>query len=421
MTLYGLWSLGATAVGLHTASTIAELEKRATAADIDALVYDPSYEDAVEELPCPTISTETVAELSNSRERSTGSPEDVATWHPDDTALILFTSGTTGDPKGVRLTMENLLASASASAYRLGIQDGDRWLCCLPVSHMGGLAPAVRTVCYGTTLVVQRAFKANATATTLDEYDITHVSLVPTQLKRLLDTGWKPNASLSTVLLGGAPAAEALLERCDEAGVPAYPTYGMTEAASQITTARPPEHRAYPGTVGSPLVCTDVTIVDDGESVEPGQRGEIVIDGPTVTPGYLDSERTAAPFSEHGFQTGDVGYRDEDGRLWVMGRRDDVILTGGELVAPAGIQDTLCQHDAVANAVVLGVPDEEWGERVVAAVGSTGPVSTETLREFCEARLASYKVPKTIEFVDDFPRTQSGTVDRDALLDRFLG
>lgn len=336
----------------------------------------------------------------------------------------MFTSGTTGEPKGVRVTWRNLTASALASALRLGVTPEDRWLCCLPPYHMGGLAPVVRSVLYGTTLVLQSAFDTAETATALSREDATGISLVPTQLQRLLDDGWTPPASLRTVLLGGAPASESLLERALDAGVPVHPTYGMTETASQVATARPETVRDHPTTVGQPLLWTSVTVVEDGIVCEPGETGELVVEGPTVTPGYLDEKRTAESTSEFGFHTGDVGYRDEAGRYWVLGRQDEVIITGGELVVPGEVADRLETHPDVVAAAVVGIDDEEWGEKVTALVVSeednNDGVAVGELLEHCGETLASFKHPKEVVVTEEMPRTASGTVDRDAVRKRIL-
>ena len=333
---------------------------------------------------------------------------------PDDTALILFTSGTTGDPKGVRLTPRNLVSSAVASAFRLGVSPTDRWLCCLPMYHMGGLAPTVRSALYGTTLVLQREFDAEATAGVLVDEGITGVSLVPTQLSRLLDAGVDA-PDLRTILLGGAPASETLLDRAAEAELPVFPTYGLTETASQVATALPRDAREHPGTVGQPLFGTAVRIVDAGEPVGAGAEGEIVVDGPTVTPGYLEQGRDS--FSELGFHTGDLGRRDEAGRLWVLGRLDDTIISGGELVAPEEVATQLRRVSGIEDAAVVGLEDEEWGERVSALLIPDGTAETDTLRERALARcrdtLADYKRPKTVGFAETIPRTHSGTIDRE--------
>ncbi|APX98140.1 O-succinylbenzoic acid--CoA ligase [Natronorubrum daqingense] len=355
----------------------------------------------------------------------------------DETFLIMFTSGTSGDPKGVRLTLGNLIASATASAFRLGTDPSDRWLCCLPMYHMGGLAPVVRSTLYGTTVVIQRTFDRNETARVLEEYEITGVSLVPTMCKRLLDGGWEPDEALRFVLLGGAPASSELLDRCLAADVPVYPTYGMTETASQIATATPQDLANHTGTAGTPLLVTDVTVVDeDGDPLDPGETGEFVVSGPTVTPGYLEDAHTNAAFDEYGLHTGDIGYRDDGGRLWVLNRRSDRIVTGGENVDPGEVIAAIRSHPDVDTAVVLGLEDSEWGERVAALVvpdesgrsdateaesadssrvasSEADSIDLESVLERCGDSLAGFKQPKTIALADSLPRTASGTVDRD--------
>ncbi|MFC7077962.1 class I adenylate-forming enzyme family protein [Haloarcula halophila] len=411
--LFGAMRAGVALVPLNVGLEPATLAAQLARVDPGLLVCERGTERTAREIAdCPVVSvdeprSEGVVPLAIDR-----APPDPVALSRTDEQVVLFTSGTTSDPKGVRITVGNLVASATASAFRLGVRPDDRWLVALPTYHMGGLAPFLRGALYGTTVVVQRSFDPNGTAAVMDESDVTGVSLVPTMLARLLDAGWKPPESLRTVLLGGGPADETLVDRCRDAGVPVHPTYGMTETASQIATARPQTAFDHPGTVGQPLVFTEVTVVDDGSPCEPGERGELVVDGPTVTPGYLDDERTAAAFGSHGLHTGDLGYRDEDGRLWIVGRVDDRIVTGGENVVASDVAATIRENGDVTDAVVVGVPDEEWGQRVAALV--TGTVSAGAVRDYCEARLAPYEVPKTIRVVDTLPRTASGTVDREA-------
>jgi O-succinylbenzoic acid--CoA ligase len=385
-------------------------------------------------------------------------------WVKDESHLRLFTSGTTGTPKVVRITPRMVVASAIASAFRLGVTPGDRWYDPLSIHHTGGIAPLYRATLYGTAVVLRDGFDAATLLADLAAYDVTGVSLVPTMLRRVLDaTDDPPEAgdgtddqratgpatgegstggavglpdSLRTVLLGGAPASESLLRDCRERGVPVHPTYGTTETASQVATARPAEalDPAHFGTVGRPLLWTRVTVVDDGEPVPPGEPGELVVNGPTVTPGYYgDEAATAESFGEYGFHTGDVG-RLDDGRLTVLGRLDDRILTGGENVDPGEVADVLRSHPGVREAAVVGLPDEEWGERVAAlvvpAVGSDdesgerdGEPSSRSpsrptigeLEAHCRERLAGYKRPRVWAFADELPRTTSGTVEREAV------
>ncbi|GAB3040552.1 class I adenylate-forming enzyme family protein [Natronobiforma cellulositropha] len=422
---------GLETVLLHTRETAAELRAKLERTSPELLVCGTETEAlALEVAPCPILSldapvSDEVHGLSSvgGEDRPSGrrNPPEVDL---DRSHLVVFTSGTSSEPKGVRLTPRNLLASASASALRLGVLPGDRWLSPLPMYHVGGLAPVVRSTLYGTTAVIQREFDPVETARALARTDCTGVSLVPTMLERLLETGWEPEPPLRFVLLGGAPASVDVLERALEAGVPVHPTFGMTETASQVATATPAQVAETPGTVGQPLVCTTVSILaerrDGYAPVGPGERGELVVSGPTVTPGYLDDEVTDAAFSEWGFHTGDVGYRDEHGRLWMCGRRTDRIVTGGENVDPDEVAAVLESHPQVRSAAVVGLADPEWGERVGALLvtgASEGP-STGHVLEHCRERLAGFKCPKTVGFASEVPRTHSGTVDREAVRTR---
>jgi O-succinylbenzoic acid--CoA ligase len=427
VTFYATMRLGWQLVPLATSVAEPELATRIDRVDPALLVAGGDTAELAQSVEaCPVRSVDSAGEITglDSEEGIADIPQDGDRIEPsylatDDTVLVMFTSGTTGEPKGVKLTVENLQASATASAYRLGVSPADRWLCCLPLYHMGGFAPVVRTVLAGTTLLVQRSFDAAETASILADWDVTGISLVPTQLDRLLEheaSEW----SLDTVLLGGAPAPPVLVDRARAAGVPAYPTYGLTETASQIATALPEEAARYPGTVGQPLLGTEVTILADGTPAEPGEPGEVVVAGPTVTAGYLADEATAAAFSEWGLHTGDVGYRDEAGRLWIEGRQDDLIQTGGELVAPSEVAEAIRSHRPVENAAVVGIDDPEWGERVAALVVAPDEELTEDdVRAHCRQLLAEYKLPKTVAFAREIPRTASGTIDRQAVRDRF--
>ncbi|QLG47665.1 o-succinylbenzoate--CoA ligase [Natrinema halophilum] len=418
---------GVTVVPLNVRETAAELESKASRTAIDAIVCESETEAlALEIATRPVVSVDDPEHDDVTSIRPVAEADAIPTpLERDRTHLLMFTSGTSGEPKVVRLTVGNLVASAAASAYRLGVDPDDRWLCCLPMYHMGGLAPVVRSTLYGTTAVIQRRFDPRETARVIETDDITGVSLVPTMCKRLLDAGWTPPDALRFVLLGGAPASQELIERCRERGVPVHPTYGMTETASQIATARPADAFSHPGTVGQPLGCTDVSIVDeDGTTVDAGETGEFVISGPTVTPGYLDDEETEASFGDRGLHTGDIGYRDSAGRLWILNRRSDRIVTGGENVDPGEVIEALRSHPRVENAAVVGLADEEWGERVAALVVPVSETCSDAdldaglLLAHCDDRLAGFKQPKTIGFADELPRTASGTVDREAVRER---
>jgi O-succinylbenzoic acid--CoA ligase len=434
--LHAGWRTGRELVPLNARLAPRELAAQLDTASVGAVLFDDENRDltreAVTHADAPDDATmraldAVVAEPDEATSPTGTPPADTETEcvvSREDVPVTLFTSGSTGDPKPVRLTVGNLLASATASAFRLGVARGDRWLSPLPTYHMGGLAPAIRCALYGATVVLQRGFDPDATASALATYDATGTSLVPTALDRLLDAGWTPEESLRYVLLGGAAASSDLLSRCEQAGVPVHPSWGMTETASQIATATPAQAFERPESVGQPLVNTTVTVVDDdGDPLPRGEVGELVVAGPTVTPGYLDAtdateDRSA--FTEHGFHTGDRGYRDSDGTVYVTGRVDDMIVTGGENVYPMPVRDALRYLDVVADAAVVGLPDPEWGERVAALVVPADDADPDAAGVLAavESSLADYERPKTVVVDDAIPRTASGTVDRDAVRER---
>ena len=303
-----------------------------------------------------------------------------------ETVVVMHTSGTTAAPKPVELSHGNLLASALGSAVALGLDPEERWLCAMPLTHVGGLSIPIRSAIYATTAVLHGRFETEGVLSELMDPSrrITMVSLVPTMLARLLDAGLERPPALRWALLGGGPIPPALLQRAEAAGVPVAPTYGMTEACSQIAT------------FGWPLPGAELRL--DG--------GEVIVRGPMVATGALADDGW--------LHTGDLGRFDQRSRLEIVGRKADTIVTGGENVSPAEVEAVLLQHPAVADAGVFGRPDPEWGEALVAEVVPRDGerAEPEALRAFCAERLARFKVPKAISFVERLPRTESGKLLR---------
>ena len=333
---------------------------------------------------------------------------------------IIFTSGTTGTPKGVQLTFDNHFWSATASAYHLGVDTNDRWLSCLPLYHVGGLAVVFRSCLYGTAIVLQRSFDLEQFQRSLRQDEVTLTSLVPTMLHRLLSssppTDWPQ--SLRMVLLGGAAAPADLLTAAKEAAVPVAATYGLTETASQVATALPADVQRKPDSVGRPLLFTETRIADaDGNTLPHGQIGEILVRGPQVMAAYFrNPAATDSALRDGWLYTGDMGRLDADGDLYVVQRRTDMIVSGGENIYPAEVEAALREHPAVADVCVVGLPDAEWGQRSAAAVQlrSGETLSPEALLAFSRTRLAGYKQPAAnlIRFVYALPQTASGKIAR---------
>ncbi|MEZ4273159.1 MAG: AMP-binding protein [Myxococcota bacterium] len=315
-------------------------------------------------------------------------------WPFNELRVRLFTSGSTAAPKLVELSTAQLFFSAMGSALRLGHGMDDRWLCCLPLHHIGGLSILWRCAWYGTTVLLHDHFSAQAVNHTIDNQRVTQVSLVPTMLRRLLDERHERPfpKDLRFILLGGGAADLALRERCEKLCLPVAYTWGMSETASQITTTFPGEHGAG---VGTALPFARVTISSPDTET-------LLVAGPLVhTP----------------LTTDDTGHIATDGNLHLHGRSDEVIITGGENVAPSEVEEVLTSHPAVTEAVVLGQYDDEWGQRLIAwvATPSADSFDPNALHAWCSARLAGFKRPKHYVLCQALPRTGLGKLDRHVL------
>ncbi|MGH2833911.1 MAG: AMP-binding protein [Solirubrobacteraceae bacterium] len=314
------------------------------------------------------------------------------------TAAIIHTSGTSARAKPIELTYGNFLWSALGSAVALGCDREERWLCTLPLSHVGGLSILIRSVIYATTAVIHERFDTQRVLAALQQERITLVSLVATTLARLLDGGLQHPTHLRCALTGGGPVPRELVTRAQMAGVAVSQTYGLTEACSQVSSTPIAALRNGSCGAGPALFCTNVVIAPDGE---------IMISGPTVSPTALGPDGW--------LRTGDLGGLDEDGILHVTGRKADTIVSGGENVAPAEVEAVLESHPSVLEAAVVARPDPQWGEAVTAIVVARTHVNTDAdeLRAHCARHLAPYKVPKRVLLsTDPLPRTASGKLLR---------
>ncbi len=312
----------------------------------------------------------------------------------EDVAVVLTTSGASGTPKGVELSHSALTASARAYADRLGTQPGERWLCCLPISHIGGLGILIRSRLAGTTPVIHDRFDVSAVA---GEAGTTLISLVPTTLVRLLDAG-ADLSRYSAVLVGGASLQDAQAERARAAGVHLVQTYGMTETCGGCNFD------------GRSLDGVEMKVVD----------GQILIRGATLMNRYrLRPDLTAEVLRDGWLHTADRGRIGPDGILEVLGRTDDLILTGGELVSVTEVENLLQTHPQVADAAVAGISDYRWGQAVAALVVPAGGAipSLKDLKSFVSLHIAGFKAPKRILIVDAIPRTSSGKIRRQAVRD----
>ncbi|UJR85072.1 class I adenylate-forming enzyme family protein [Sandaracinus amylolyticus] len=329
------------------------------------------------------------------------------TIDPARTLAVLYTSGTTGKAKGALLSRRAFLASARASAVNLPLTPSDRWLLCMPIAHVGGLSIVVRSLIARSTIVLAGPFDEARARDTIGARSITLVSLVPTMLARLLDAGFARPPALRTILLGGAACPERVLMRAIAANLPLRTTYGLTEACSQVSTARD-DVRSLDEGAGHPLPGTGVRI---------GARGTIEVRGPTMFDGWLG--QVASPFDADGwYDTGDLGELDARGHLHVLARRTDLIVSGGENVYPAEVEAALERVEGVRAACVFGVPDDRWGQIVAAAivVDDRAPDDA-TITRALSGVLARFKRPRRIARLPALVVAGSGKLDRRATAD----
>lgn len=330
--------------------------------------------------------------------------------------VFLLTSGSSGSPKAVGVAPDAFAASAAGARRRLDLRPDDCWGLCLSLGHVGGLALMLRAVAVGCAVRCWSSFDADSVASAVTSGDVTHLSLVPVMLRRVLDSlrGREPSRRLRCVLVGGAAASPDLIERAVNAGLPVAPTWGMTETTSQVATAPPPLARRLPGTAGRPLPGVEVKVVGGVLAVRGPTLASVVVRTPEAGPEPL-------PVDDDGwFRTADTGRVDGAGCVWIEGRADAAIVTGGLNVAPREVEKVIESMPGVAEAVVFGTPDEEWGEVVAAVVeADRSVVDPEGVHSHCRARLSRGRWPSRIQVVDSLPRTHTGKTLRRVARERF--
>lgn len=413
--VFALARLGAVLLPVNVRLTPVEIASQLREGDASILLYDAERAPIAEQLgvdACHPLEEATGDEPERGA-RTDEAPPLRRELDLDAVQCIMFTSGTTGRPKGAMLTYGNHWWSAVGSLLNLGLAEGDAWLASVPLFHISGLSILWRSVIYGIPAVIHRRFDPEAIHRAIDRGEVTLLSVVSTMLQRLLDArGDVPYPEgFRAALAGGGPVPEHLLRRAAQLGLPVLQTYGMTETASQVATLSFHDAQRKLGSAGKPLFPTEIAIAAQGGREE----GEILVRGPVVTAGYYKQpEATREAFQGGWFHTGDVGRFDEEGFLYISGRRSDLIISGGENVYPAEIEAVLASHPAVAEAGVIGLPDPHWGE-VPAALVVLRPGARRDpgeLQAFCRLRLASYKVPKRLRFVDSLPRNAAGKLLR---------
>jgi o-succinylbenzoate---CoA ligase len=320
---------------------------------------------------------------------------------PPGVALVIATSGSEGEPRGMLLSDANLDAAAAAANRHLPLRPGDLWLDCLPLHHIGGLAILWRCARAGAAVLLHDGFDAEAVAADLVRQPVTHLSLVPAMLARLLDTSVAPPASLRHVMIGGAALAQALYDSAAAAGWPLNPSYGMSETAAQVATWTPADGPWHEGLVGRPLGRNEFALA---------AYGRIRIRGPQVMLGYLGGGGIDA---DGWLTTGDLGKIDANGRLTVTGRADDMLISGGRNVHPLEVESCLAGCPGIRDVAVTGLPDKVWGDLIVALV--VGDVTAQGITDWCRPRLPGAAQPRRIVHLANLPRNAAGKLERSLL------
>lgn len=404
--LFALQLLGVKAVILNNRLTSLELAWQLNDSQASFLIYEDCFTDKMNDHIAffETITKESLIS------RNPTVPDTMDEIYLDDICTIMYTSGTTGHPKGVIQTYGNHWWSAVGSALNLGLSKHDCWLCAVPLFHISGFSILMRSVIYGVPIVLHESFDEEKTIYDINAKKVSVMSIVGTMLKRVIETlgETKIHDDFRCMLLGGGPAPLPLLQACVEKEIPVFQTYGMTETSSQIVTLSPEYSLTKLGSAGKPLFPSQIQIEnEDGSMASAGVPGEIIVKGPNVTAGYLNRpDATGEKIRQGWLYTGDIGYLDEEGFLYVLDRRSDLIISGGENIYPAEIEAILLSHPDVQDAGVTGNEDEQWGQVPVAfiVIKEGSALSSEELQQFCVERLAKYKVPKEFYFIEKLPR-----------------
>ena len=418
--LFATFRLGGSTVLLNCRHSPREWKNMLAESQADLLLVDAEHHSTLDTPPIPVwvIDDDHSDSISRIVPADETIPRDIDT---EQEATVVFTSGSSGKPKGVILTYVNHYFNALGSNQNIPLQCGDCWLLSLPLYHVGGISILFRSALAGSSAHIMRRFDAAAANVLIDSGVVTHLSLVPTMLTTLLQhRDYRPlPATFKAILLGGAPVPTSLIERARELKLPLLTSYGLTETGSQVCTLGPQDSPEKLNTSGRPLKYRELRILDvNGLHASADAVGEIAVRGEVLFKGYLGGEILDP---DSWFHTGDMGTLDSDGYLTVCGRKDDMLISGGENIFPREIEAQVESFPGVLDCAVIGVPDTKWGERPVLFVetAASADCNLDELKRHLRERLSRIKVPDTIIVMDKLSRLGISKIDKARLMDLY--
>ncbi|NWF88538.1 MAG: o-succinylbenzoate--CoA ligase [Ignavibacteriaceae bacterium] len=404
-----LWMLEAIPVPINIKLSSSEIKAQLDFLKSEKIIVNTSTKSFIENSHLQQINFETLKHFTDEVDLD-------FTFDKNQTAIFLFTSGSSGKPKAVELTFSSLINSAIIQNSYIQHSVHDRWLASLPFYHIGGFSIIFRALMFGTQIIIPNNLKIHSIIQSMNQFKPTLISFVSSQMSEILKNSMQPFPELRYVLLGGGAINSNLMKEAFSKGWDVSKVYGSTETSSFVTILSPEEFKLKPDSAGKPIPPNEVFIVDEnGKEMQANTEGEIVVKSPAVMKGYLhDEAATKQKLKNDLYFAGDIGFKDEDGYLFVVNRRSDLIVTGGENVNPIEVENLILGFPKVKEVCVFGIDDEKWGQKVAAAIVQMPDQTFEAdeLKSFLRDKTAAFKIPKEIFFVDELPKTELGKIKR---------
>ena len=415
-----LWKLGAVPVPLNLLATDEELLKLISFAEIKHIITNKTLYQKVK-----AVETVEIIFLENEKNNNDITLQLFTDFDltVTDEAVVIFTSGVTDEPKGVVHTFHSLLSSVVNGNEVLNHSENDRWLASLPFYHIGGFQIVCRALYYGASIIIPELLKTADLIGVITELKPTLASFVSTQLKRLMEAGFKPNVEFKSSLIGGGFVDKNLLVEAKKAGWHPVKVYGSSETASFITALNENDIDLKSDSIGKPVSNTTIKVIDqNGNECPSNVQADIVVQSDSLFTKYLNNETaTNERLIKNSYFTGDIGYYDDDGFYYITGRKNDIIVSGGENVNPFEVEQVILKYPGITETAVFPINDIEWGEIVCAVVVTSIEVDISKLKLLLKKELAPYKIPKQFFIEDSLPKTSLGKVERGKLKKKYSG